>query len=159
MHFGLCDTAPLMFPLTILMECKGNIINMSDPSIASCCFNENQVSEKMPLHSLLAKQWQMSKWREVDDHGHAISVSPGAKRMMTTWRPALWADAISICQYQVHNNNGGDNGEDGSGVQGREVHGQHCRKWVPVFQKVQISGRFIEVRGSGSLDHWGMCNP
>jgi len=101
MHFGLCDTAPLMFPLTILVECKGNIINMSDPSIASCCFNENQVSEKMPLHSLLTKQWQMSKWREVDDHGHAISVSPGAKRMMTTWRPALWADAISICQYQV----------------------------------------------------------
>ncbi|KAG2547704.1 hypothetical protein PVAP13_9KG117870 [Panicum virgatum] len=33
----------------------------------------------------------MSKWSEVDDHGHAISVSPGAKRMMTTWRPALWA--------------------------------------------------------------------
>ena len=45
---------------------------------------KHQVSEKMPLHSLLTKQWQMSKCREVYDHGHAISVSPGTKRIMTT---------------------------------------------------------------------------
>ena len=45
---------------------------------------KHQVSEKMPLHSLLTKQWQMSKCREVYDHGHAISVSPGTKRTMTT---------------------------------------------------------------------------
>ena len=27
------------------------------------------------------------------------------------------------------------------------------------FQKVLISGRFNEVRGSGSLDHFGICSP
>ncbi|XP_039803305.1 uncharacterized protein LOC120667279 isoform X1 [Panicum virgatum] len=65
---------------------KDDIINKGVPSIASCCFKESQHqgSEKMPLHSLLTKQWQMSKCREVYDHGHAISVSPGTKRTMTT---------------------------------------------------------------------------
>jgi hypothetical protein len=27
------------------------------------------------------------------------------------------------------------------------------------FQKVLISSRFNEVRGSGSLDHFGICSP
>jgi hypothetical protein len=27
------------------------------------------------------------------------------------------------------------------------------------FHKVKISGRFIEVGGLSSLDHWGICSP
>ena len=57
---------------------------------------KHQVSEKMSLHSLLTKQWQMSKCREVYDHGHAISVSPGTKRIMTTWRGQPYGQMQSL---------------------------------------------------------------
>jgi len=98
----------------------------------------------------------LTRCKANDDH---LAASPMGRCNLYLPVPGSWCLPDSFRSNTVHNNSGGDNGEDGSGVQGREVHGQHCRKWVPVFQKVQISGRFIEVRGSGSLDHWGICNP